>query len=133
MSRASDAPGEARVRIDLWLWAARFYKTRSLASDAVVTGQARVGGERVKPARALKVGDRVTLRRDALVWDVLVTALASRRGSASDAARLYHEDPASAAARSEEIARRRAAVLPRLAGRPTKRDRRALKDFLDER
>lgn len=124
----------ARLRLDKWLWAARFYKTRTLATAAVEAGQVRVGDERVKPARALRVGERVTVRKDGLAWDVEVTALAERRGSAADAALLYRETEASAKARDEEIARRRAerAGAPKFDGRPTKRDRRRLEDFLDE-
>jgi ribosome-associated heat shock protein Hsp15 len=123
-----------RLRIDKWLWAARFYKTRSLAAAAVESGQVRVGGERVKPARALREGEIVAVRRAGLVWEVVVTALAERRGSAADAAKLYLETEASAAVRAEEVAKRRAAAAagPRLDGRPTKRDRRRLQDFLDE-
>lgn len=131
----SDGAGPAdRVRIDKWLWAARFYKTRSLAAAAVEAGQARVGDEHVKPARGLRVGERVSVRRDGLVWDVEVVALAERRGSATEAATLYRESEAAAKARAEAIARRRAdrASTPRADGRPTKRDRRRLQDFLDE-
>jgi len=126
--------GEPKLRIDKWLWAARFYRTRSLAATAVEAGQVRIDGERVKPARALRVGNLVTVRRAALVWDVEVTALAERRGSATDAALLYRETQASANAREAEVAKRRAAAAagPRLDGRPTKRDRRKLLDFLDE-
>jgi ribosome-associated heat shock protein Hsp15 len=130
-----DASGEsAKLRIDKWLWAARFYRTRSLAAAAVEAGQVRVDGERVKPARAMREGDRVAVRRDGLVWDVVVTALSERRGSASDAAKLYSETAASVSVRDEEIARRRAAAAtaPRFDGRPTKRERRRLQDFLDE-
>jgi len=126
--------GEPKLRIDKWLWAARFYRTRSLAATAVEAGQVRIDGERVKPARTLRVGNLVTVRRAALVWDVEVTALAERRGSATDAALLYRETQASANAREAEVAKRRAAAAagPRLDGRPTKRDRRKLQDFLDE-
>ncbi|CAG0972948.1 Heat shock protein 15 [Burkholderiales bacterium] len=120
------------MRLDKWLWAARFYRTRALACDAIGTGHLRVGGERVKPAHPLKVGDRVSVRRRGLAWEIEVLALADRRGSATEAATLYREDAAGAAARNEEIARRRAAAPPRFPGRPTKRDRRALDDFLDE-
>ena len=129
-----DSAGAAKQRIDKWLWAARFYKTRSLAAAAVEAGQVRVGGERVKPARALREGECVRVQRDALVWEVVVTALAERRGSAIEAAKLYRETEESASAREAEIARRRAAraTEPRFDGRPTKRERRRLQDFLDE-
>jgi ribosome-associated heat shock protein Hsp15 len=132
MRAKPDAP--ARVRFDKWLWAARFYKTRSLAAQAIDAGHARIDGERVKSAHCVRLGERVTLRRAGLVWSLAVVALSDRRGGADCAAMLYAETPESAAARASEIARRRAAVLsaPTSDGRPTKRDRRKLQEFLDE-
>src|SRR5215471_19228585 len=123
-----------RPRIDKWLWAARFYKTRSLAAQAITTGQARVDGERVKPAHDVKPGQRVIVRRGGLVWDVLVTAISDRRGNAAAAALLYAEPPESTAAREEELLRRRAAAAtaPKWPGRPTKRDRRKLRELLED-
>ena len=128
------APNDARVRIDKWLWAARFYKTRSLAAQAVEAGQARLNGERVKPAHVVRAADLIVVRRDGLAWEVRVCAVAERRGSASEAAKLYAETPESLATREAEIARRRAAAAsdPRYPGRPTKRQRRKLEDFLNE-
>jgi len=128
------AAGAARVRFDKWLWAARFYKTRTLAAQAIDAGQARLLDERVKPAHVVRVGDTVSVRRQGLLWCVAVVAVADRRGSAVAAAALYREAEDSAAARAEELARRKAAaaVEPRFAGRPTKRQRRKLADFLDE-
>jgi len=122
------------MRIDKWLWAARFYKTRSLAAQAVENGHARVGDDRVKPAHAVRAGDRVVVRRQGLAWDVEVLALSERRGGAADAALLYRETAESAAVRERAIAERRAvqAGQARTPGRPTKRDRRRLLDFLDE-
>jgi len=129
---SGDVP--SRVRFDKWLWAARFYKTRRLASQAIDAGQARIAGERVKAAHPVRPGECVVLRRGGLVWDVVVVALSERRGGASDAAKLYTEAPESAAARELEIARRKtaAASAPIMDGRPTKRDRRKLQEFLDE-
>ena len=123
-----------RVRFDKWLWAARFYKTRTLAARAIDAGQARVDDERVKPAHAVRVGLRVTVRRQGLVWDAEVIALSDRRGSAADAALLYRESAESVAARGRAIAERQAALAAqtRFTGRPTKRDRRKLEDFLNE-
>jgi ribosome-associated heat shock protein Hsp15 len=123
-----------RVRYDKWLWAARFYKTRSLAAQAIDAGQARLGGARVKPAHAMRTGDNVSIRRCGIVVEVVVTALSDRRGSTTDAARLYQETAASVVAREQEdLARRQAiAAQPRFAGRPTKRERRKLEDFLNE-
>jgi ribosome-associated heat shock protein Hsp15 len=123
-----------RLRVDKWLWVARFYRTRSLASAAVEAGQVRVGGERVKPARAVHAGETVEVRKAGLCWIVEVAGVDERRGSATDAARLYRETEPSRAAREEELARRRAAAAsaPQSPGRPTKRDRRKLEDFLNE-
>ena len=122
------------IRFDKWLWAARFYKTRTLAAQAIEAGQARLAGERVKPAHAVRSGDAVSVRKHGLVWEVEVTGLSDRRGSATDAAALYRETPESVALRAEEMLRRKAAAAtePGFAGRPTKRDRRKLADFLNE-
>lgn len=131
---ADSAGAAATVRFDKWLWAARFYKTRSLAARAAETGQARLNGNPVKSAHAVRTGDHVSVRKHGIVLDVAVFALSDRRGSATIAALLYRESSASIAAREEEEARRRAAAAtePRFAGRPTKRDRRRLEDFLNE-
>jgi len=124
----------AATRFDKWLWAARFYKTRSLAAHAVVAGQARLDGERVKPAHIVRGAALVTIRRGGNVVEVVVTACVDRRGSAHDAALLYRETEASIAARERERQARRGAdaMNARLPGRPTKRDRRRLEDFLNE-
>ena len=122
------------MRLDKWLWAARFYKTRSLAVQAIEAGQARVAGERVKSARAVHVGEMVSVRKAGFVWDVEVLALSDRRGGAADAALLYRESEASVAAREELLQQKRAAQAstPQYPGRPTKRQRRKLEDFLNE-
>jgi len=123
-----------RVRFDKWLWAARFYKTRTLAADAIDAGQARVDDEHVKPARPMRVGDRVSVRRQGLVWELEVTALSDRRGGATEAAKLYLETAAGRKAREERIEEQKAAraAQPLYPGRPTKKQRRKLADFLDE-
>ena len=123
-----------KLRIDKWLWAARFYRTRSLAAAAVEAGQVRVNGERVKPARAVHAGERVDVHKAGFAWDLEVLGVAERRGSAPEAAKLYAESETSRRTREEEVARRRAAAAsdPRFDGRPTKRDRRKLEDFLNE-
>lgn len=132
MRAKPEAP--TRVRFDKWLWAARFYKTRSLAAQAIDAGQARIDGERVKSAQPVRTGDLVALRRGGLVWRIEVVALSDQRGGADSAAKLYAETPESATARESEIARRKAvaAGTPNSDGRPTKRDRRKLQEFLDE-
>jgi ribosome-associated heat shock protein Hsp15 len=117
-----------RVRIDKWLWAARFFKTRSAATDAVTGGHVHVDGERVKPAREVKLGDRLEIRRGQTRFTVTVTGLADRRGPASAAVELYEEDPESILARQKQRDERRLAkpLGADLSERPTKRDRRRL-------
>jgi ribosome-associated heat shock protein Hsp15 len=117
-----------RVRIDKWLWAARFFKTRGAATDAVVGGHVHVNGERVKPARDVNEGDRLEIRRGQQRFTVVVTGLAERRGPASAAAGLYEETPESIAAREKHRQERRLAkpLGADLSERPTKRDRRRL-------
>jgi ribosome-associated heat shock protein Hsp15 len=135
-SRATvDAEAAGRMRLDKWLWAARFYRTRSLAAQAVDAGQVRVNDERVKPSHPVRAATRVTVRKEELTWSVEVLDVAERRGSATEAARLFQETTASAAAREKALQERRVAREQALAapgGRPTKRDRRKLEDFLNE-
>ena len=118
-----------RLRIDKWLWAARFFKTRSLAAEAVEAGRVRVDGERVKPAKELKPGDALTVRMGELEWVVEVRALSARRGPAAEARTLYAEGEASRARREAITAARKLEPAPGfgLRGRPTKRDRRMLR------
>jgi ribosome-associated heat shock protein Hsp15 len=127
-TRDADA-GLGRLRIDKWLWAARFFKTRSLAAQAVEAGRVRVAGDRVKPARELKPGDEIEIRAGELVWQIRVRALSDRRGPAVEAARLYEESEASIERRKTLIAMRKAGPQPVVPGRPTKRDRRELERF----
>ena len=117
------------VRLDKWLWAARFFKTRSLATAAISAGEARVARERVKPARDVKVGDELQIRRGDDVMDVVVRELSSTRGPASVAQRLYEETDESRQRRALAAERRVLAREPALdiKGRPTKRDARVLK------
>jgi ribosome-associated heat shock protein Hsp15 len=116
------------VRIDKWLWAARFFKTRSAATEAVAAGHVRVNGARAKPSREVGVGDRLEIRRSAQEWTVKVLALADRRGPATAAAALYEETPQSAAARERRRLEAKASrpIGADLGARPTKRDRRRL-------
>jgi ribosome-associated heat shock protein Hsp15 len=124
MTDASDAE---RVRLDKWLWAARFFKTRSLAAAAVAAGKIEVNGERAKRARALRAGDAVTIRRPPFESHIVVRALSEHRGPAAVAALLYTETPASVAAREALAAQLRALpASPFEKGRPTKKDRRTL-------
>lgn len=119
------------VRLDRWLWAARFFKTRRLAVDAVKTGKVSVDGVRAKPARAVRIGQRLSIRKGLETFEVDVTALSEQRGPASVARTLYAETPASQAAREHQRLEHRAAAaaLPRPEHRPERRDRRALAAF----
>jgi ribosome-associated heat shock protein Hsp15 len=118
----------ARVRLDRWLWAARFFKTRSLAKQAVEGGKVRCHGQRAKPSKEIGVGTELAVQRGDAEQLVVVTGLSERRGSAQEAARLYQETPESIARREAEQAEhrliRRGALAP--PGRPNKRDRRQL-------
>jgi len=133
-ARAAVTTEAGRVRFDKWLWAARFYRTRGLAAHAIDAGQARLNDDRVKPGHPVRRGDQVSVRKESTVWTVDVSGVADRRGSATEAATLYVEKPESKAAREEDALRRRAAAAaePRSTGRPTKRERRKLEDFLNE-
>ena len=125
-----------KLRIDKWLWAARFYKTRSLACDEIVKGRVQVNEQDVKPARELKAGDVVQLRQGAVTRTVTVLALSDQRGPAPVAQTLYAETEASIAQRTEAAELRRMGTEPALTlqhGRPTKRDRRELQPQWDER
>jgi ribosome-associated heat shock protein Hsp15 len=121
----------ASVRLDKWLWAARFFKTRELGATAIEAGRVRLGGERVKPAHPVKIGQQYTIVRDGLTWTIEVLGLSDQRGSAAFASGLYREDEASIAERQRIIALNRSAG-PVLRGRPTKRQRRKIEDFLAE-
>ncbi len=116
------------VRIDKWLWAARFFKTRSLATDAVDNGKVRLGGERIKPARAVKIDDMLTIDNGAETWEVTVLGISDKRGAAPVARLLYQETEASVAKRENDAEARKLYREPgsMIKGRPTKRDRRAL-------
>ena len=117
-----------RVRLDKWLWAARFYKTRGLASDAIAGGKVQVNGDRAKRARPVQPGDEIRIRQGPYEHHVVVRALSARRGPASTAAELYEETPASRAAREAmalQLKSLHTAFVPDK-GRPTKKDRREI-------
>ncbi len=124
-------PQPDRVRIDQWLWAARFYRTRSLAKAAVNGGKVHLNAQRTKPAKELTVGDRVTIQKQAVTTTVVVEALSNRRGSATVAAELYRETPDSIEQRESWRAQRRmeraGLVVPKR--KPNKRERRELTDL----
>lgn len=120
-----------KLRIDKWLWAARFFKTRSLASQAVDAGRVKLNGERAKPSKEVRPGDRLAIHIGEYEWQVAVLELSDRRGPAEVARGLYAEDPASQARRAEQAAERRLCQNPAdsIKGRPTKRDRRMIHRF----
>jgi ribosome-associated heat shock protein Hsp15 len=116
------------MRIDKWLWAARFFKTRSLATQAVDSGKIHLNGERCKPAREIRTGDALRIRVSEAEWQVVVCGLSDKRGPASVAQTLYGETAESRARREEQAALRKLAKEParQIKGRPTKRNRRML-------
>ncbi len=119
------------MRLDKWLWAARFFKTRGLAQAAVEGGKVHVNGARAKPARRVRPGDRLEITRGFEQFEVVVQGLAGRRGPAAEARRLYAETPGSLARREREHEARRLAraAAPAPAHRPDKRDRRRIRRF----
>jgi ribosome-associated heat shock protein Hsp15 len=118
-----------KMRIDKWLWAARFFKTRSLATDEILKGRVQVNGQEAKPAREIKVGDTVAIRQTAVVRTVQVQGLSQQRGPAPVAQQLYAETPESLLLGEQTREQRRLSREPALSieqGRPTKRQRRDL-------
>ncbi len=123
---------DTRVRLDKWLWAARFFKTRALAADEIGRGRVSVNGQVAKASRELRPGDRIVLRQGVVERTVDLLALSTTRGSAPTAQALYAETPDSIAARLQAAEARRLGAEPAQAieqGRPTKRDRRKLVDW----
>lgn len=122
------------MRLDKWLWAARFFKTRSLATEAIDHGRVRLNGARVKPAREVKPGDHLEIEVGDAPWVVVVAGLSMRRGPAPEARQLYSETEASRAARERAAEQRKLTAHPAalVKGRPTKRDRRRIHRFTEE-
>jgi ribosome-associated heat shock protein Hsp15 len=126
----AEAPDSGRVRLDKWLWAARFFKTRTLAADAIAGGKVDVNGDRAKRARPLQAGDTLRIRRPPFETHLVVRALSERRGRAAEAGQLYEETEASRTAREALATQLRALPDTRFeTGRPTKKDRRTLDRF----
>jgi ribosome-associated heat shock protein Hsp15 len=122
---------QPRQRLDKWLWAARFFKTRSLAAEAITGGKVKLNGNTAKPAREIKAGDRLELSIGHVQWTVNVVALNEYRRPASEAQQLYAETEESRAQRAQATEERSIAPAPGadLKGRPTKRDRRQIQRF----
>lgn len=127
----SDTTAGESVRLDKWLWAARFFKTRALAVESVNGGHVHVNGQRCKPSRPVRIGDELRVRRGALELVIHVRELSERRGPAPVAQQLYEETEASIAARERLAVERKLAqaAVPQTRGRPNKRDRRHIIRF----
>ena len=130
---ASDKTPSAKMRIDKWLWCAHFYKTRSLATQAVEGGKVRLNQERVKPAKDITPGDRLSIQIGEFTWQIEILGLSLQRSAAPIAQALYREDEASLARRVQQIAEHKAAINPDAPprGRPTKRNRRQIRRFIE--
>ena len=125
-----------KLRLDKWLWAARFFKHRALATEAVAGGKVEVNGDRDKPAKPLKIGDEIRLRLGPYEHIVIVRELSDHRGPAAIAQTMYEETPASKAERERLAAQLKmapATFVYEEKGRPTKKDRRQLSDFIDRK
>lgn len=117
------------VRLDKWLWAARFFKTRQLAIEAIGAGHIELNGDRAKPAKSVKAGDEITVRKPPYQYIVVVKSVSEKRGSATIARELFTETAESLAAREKLHAELRDMPAPIFKGRPTKRDRRTLENW----
>lgn len=121
------------VRLDKWLWAARFYKTRSLANEAIAGGKVHVNQSRVKPGKEIRAGVHLSISKDNLTWEITVVAISSQRRPAKEAALLYEEDPKSISNRQQQIIDQRElnALIPYNAPerKPNKKDRRLIHRF----
>jgi ribosome-associated heat shock protein Hsp15 len=121
------------MRLDKWLWAARFFKTRTLATDAITGGKVQLNGARVKASREVKVDYRLDISNSETRWEITVKGLSDKRGPAPEARLLYEESEASISARETQRENRKLVIDPAadLHGRPTKRDRRQIRRFGD--
>jgi ribosome-associated heat shock protein Hsp15 len=126
MAHQSQSPA-AELRLDKWLWFTRFFKSRSQATEAVAGGLVHLNGERVKPARSVRVDDRLLITREQLRFEVVVTGLPQRRGPAPEARQYYLETEASLALRQQQRERAHLAIAP--GGRPDKHARRILREL----
>ena len=119
------------MRVDKWLWAARFFKTRGLAQHAIAAGRVKIGGDRIKASHALRAGELLSIRVGDYEWHVAVKGLSERRGPAVEARKLYEETEASRMERERRVQIGRWAAEPAagIKGRPTKRDRRRLESL----
>jgi ribosome-associated heat shock protein Hsp15 len=122
------------IRLDKWLWAARFFKTRQRAVEAINGGKVHLNGQRTKPGKEVRAGTHLRIHKGSLEWDIEVVAIAKQRRPASEAVLLYAESEESKARRHQQVEQQRLqkAAAPRQPGRPTKRDRRMIKKFVQQ-
>jgi len=123
------------LRLDKWLWAARFFKTRKLAAEAIIGGKVHLNGQRTKPGKEVRQGSRLQVHKGSLEWDIVVKVIPNQRRPASEAALFYEEDESSVLKRHEAIRQERLlkASAPRIpAIRPSKRDRRMIRRFTEQ-
>ncbi len=121
-----------RMRLDKWLWSARFYKTRALACEAVEGGKVHLNGQRTKPGKDVRIGSRLSITKGSLEWTIEILVLPQQRRPASEAVTFYREDPDSVARREaalSDLRAARAATPLQTDGKPTKRDRRLIHRF----
>jgi ribosome-associated heat shock protein Hsp15 len=118
-----------QMRLDKWLWAARFFKTRTLAAEAISGGKVHVDGERVKPSKTIRIGSKIEITKEPYTFEITVTGLSLQRRSAKEAALLYEELPESIARRQEEIRRRAEKASSPPPRRPDKKQRRQIHRF----
>lgn len=130
VAQTQGTPNPGAMRIDKWLWAARLFKTRHLAVEAINAGRVELDGQRAKPAKMVRPGNRLTVRKESLTWELTVLGIAQQRRPAAEAALLYAEDEASLLRRQEQVRERReTGIYPDGAVKPTKRDRRLIHRF----
>ena len=124
---------QKKVRLDKWLWAARFFKTRALAGAAVTGGKVHLAGQRIKPSRSVKIDDCYEIHRGYERYQIIVTDLSERRGSAACAQKLYRETESSIEQRDREAEKRRLAMMqrPHSSSRPDKKQRRKIRQFIN--
>lgn len=130
VAQTQGTPNPGAMRIDKWLWAARLFKTRHLAVEAINAGRVELDGQRAKPAKMVRPGNRLTVRKESLTWELTVLGIAQQRRPAAEATLLYAEDEASLLRRQEQVRERReTGIYPDGAVKPTKRDRRLIHRF----
>ena len=135
MNEKEKTETESEIRIDKWLWAARFFKTRSLAADALAGGKVALNGARPKPSRVIRAGDHLSIRRGPYEWSIIVKGTSNHRGPALDAQALYEETEEGRSKRQAAVAQLKLERPPDFDSprRPSKKDRRAIAKFTNRK